>query len=556
MKKGSTMKKSSFIGGAFVATFGIVASKILGLLYVVPFHQIIGEKGGALYSYAYSLYNLFLSISTIGLPLAVSKLVSEYNALGYYNSKEKAYKIAMKVISVMSVVAFLLLFIFAPFLAKAIMGDITGGNTIEDITFVVRLCSLAIVFVAALCVVRGYLQGHKYITVTSISQVVEQFVRVAVLLGGSYAAIYIFHLTIKDAVGVAVFGACAGAIAALAYLLYKMKQSKELKPKEYEMSEAEKKLTDKQILKRLLTYSLPFVFISFITSSYDLVDTLTVVKTLVNTAGYSASAAEAVMSAMTTWGGKLTIIVTSVASGVTVSLIPNISSSFVKKDMKDVEHKINKAFQMVLYTTIPMATGLSLLAIPVWNVFYGPTEYGASVFEFTVYLAIFASMGMNSTIIMQSLNEYKMVFISLFVGFVWNAIMNVPMMKLCYHIGLPTYYGASIASMIGYVLSIGLCLWHINKKYHINYKETLKYFFHILFANIMMTLTILLFSNILPITVTGFMPSIGIIAFYTILGAIVFLGITHYDKTIDGVFGEVYIKNLLKKVPVIKKLVK
>lgn len=546
------LKKSSFIGGAFIATFGIVASKILGLLYVVPFHKIIGEQGGALYAYAYSLYNLFLSISTIGLPLAVSKLVSEYNALGYYNAKERAYKLAMKVISVMSVISFLLLFLFAPLLAKAIMGDVTGGNTIEDITFVVRVCSLAIVFVAALCVVRGYLQGHKFISATSMSQVVEQFVRVIVLLGGSYAALNLFHLAIRDAVGVAVFGACAGAIAALIYLLVKMKKSKDLKPKAYEMSEAEKQMTDKKILKQLLLYSLPFVFISFITSSYDLVDMMTVVKTLVAT-GFSAQDAESVMSAMTTWGSKLSIIVTSVASGVTVSLIPNIASSFVKNNMKDVEHKINKAFQMVLYTTIPMATGLSLLALPVWNVFYGSSAYGSNVFCFTVLLTIFCSMNMNSTIIMQSLNQYKIVFLSLFVGFIWNACMNIPMMKLCHQVGLPTYYGATIASMIGYVLSITISLTYIKKKFHIDYRETIRHFFHILTADILMILVIKGLNYFVPIQVTGFISSVLIIILYTIVGGIIYLGITYYDHTMMKIFGEKELKSILRKIPFFKK---
>lgn len=550
------MKKSSFIGGAFVATFGIVASKILGLLYVVPFHRIIGEQGGALYSYAYSLYNLFLSISTIGLPLAVSKLVSEYNALGYYQSKERAYKLAMKVISVMSVVAFLLLFIFAPMLAKAIMGDVTGGNTVEDITYVVRIVSFAIVFVAALCVIRGYLQGHKFIAATSMSQVVEQFVRVIVLLGGSYAALNIFHLALRDAVGIAVFGACVGAIAALIYLLIKMKKSNDLKPKEYELSEEEKQITDKQILKKLLMYSLPFVMISFITSSYDLVDTMTVVKTLVNTAHFSAADAESVMSAMTTWGSKLSIIVTSIASGVTVSLIPNISSSYVKNNMADVKHKINKAYQMVLYTTIPMATGLSLLALPVWNVFYGSAEYGSNVFCFTVLLTVFCSMNMNSTIIMQSLNEYKIVFVSLFAGFIWNASMNVPMMKLCYKIGLPTYYGATIASMIGYVLSVSICILFMKKKFHFDFKETLSHFFHILFADIIMILVIKLFNLFIPIQVSGFSKSLLVIIFYTILGAIVYFGITYFDKTLTKIFGEEELKKILKRIPLVKKLVK
>ena len=551
----SYLKKNNFIQGAFIATFGIVASKILGILYVVPFHDIIGEQGGALYGYAYNLYNLFLSISTIGLPLAVSKLVSEYNALGYYNSKEKAYRLAMKVISVMSVIAFLTLFIFAPFLARAIMGDITGGNTIEDITYVVRISSLAIVFVAALSVVRGYLQGHKYITPSSISQVVEQFVRVIVLLAGSYAALNIFHLALKDAVGVAVFGACAGAMAALLYLLWKIHKSKELKPKEYEMSEEEKQITDKQILKRLLMYALPFVFISFITSSYDLVDMLTVVKTLVNTSGFSAADAESVMSAMTTWGGKLSIIVTSVASGVTVSLIPNIASSFVKNNMKDVTRKINKAYQMVLYTTIPMATGLSLLAVPVWNVFYGHTEYGANVFCFTVLLTIFSSISMNSTIIMQSLNQYKVVFLSLLAGLIWNATMNVPMMNFCYYVGLPTYYGATIASMIGYAISTGISLYYLHHKFKISYKETFNCFLHVIVADLVMIFAILLVRNVIPINVYGMKESFFVIIFYAIFGALIYFGITTYDKTIDKIFGMAEIKRILKKIPLVKKLV-
>ncbi len=549
------MKKNNFIQGAFIATFGIVASKILGILYVVPFHQIIGEQGGALYGYAYNLYNLFLSISTIGLPLAVSKLVSEYNALGYYQSKEKAYRLAMRVISIMSVVAFLILFIFAPYLARAIMGDITGGNTVSDITFVVRIASLAIVFVAALSVVRGYLQGHKFITPSSISQVVEQFVRVIVLLAGSYAALNIFHLGLKNAVGVAVFGACAGAIAALLYLLWKIHKSKELKPKDYEMSEEEKKITDKQILKRLLLYALPFVFISFMTSAYSIVDMMTVVKTLVNTAGFSAADAESVMSVMTTWGSKLSIIVTSIASGVTVSLIPNIASSFVKKDMKDVTRKTNKAYQMVLYTTIPMATGLSLLAIPVWNVFYGPSEYGANVFCVTVLVSVFSSISMNSTIIMQSLNQYKVVFATLFTGLVWNASMNIPMMTLCYHLGIPAYYGAPIASITGYILSSGICLYYLNHKFKISYQQTLRHLIHILGANAAMIVVILLLNNVVPIDVVGFKQSIFLIVFYTLVGATVYFGITKFDKTIDQIFGMEEIKRFLRKIPFIKKLV-
>ena len=89
--KSSKLKKNSFLQGAFIATFGIVLSKILGMIYVIPFYSIIGEQGGALYGYAYNIYSIFLSISTAGIPLAISSITSEYNTLGSFANKEKLF---------------------------------------------------------------------------------------------------------------------------------------------------------------------------------------------------------------------------------------------------------------------------------------------------------------------------------------------------------------------------------------------------------------------------------------------------------------------------------
>ena len=84
------MKKSTFMQGAIIATLAIVISKILGIIYVIPFYSLIGEQGGALYGYAYSIYGLFLNLSTAGIPLAISKITSEYSALNQNYLKEKS----------------------------------------------------------------------------------------------------------------------------------------------------------------------------------------------------------------------------------------------------------------------------------------------------------------------------------------------------------------------------------------------------------------------------------------------------------------------------------
>ena len=109
------MKKNNFVQGAFIATIGIVMTKIIGILYVIPFYQIIGDKGGALYGYAYNIYNIFLNISYAGIPMAMSKIISEYNALGLYEDKKRAFKIGVKTAFILSVASFLILFISSMF---------------------------------------------------------------------------------------------------------------------------------------------------------------------------------------------------------------------------------------------------------------------------------------------------------------------------------------------------------------------------------------------------------------------------------------------------------
>ena len=184
MKQDKTMKKTTFVKGAFIVTLSIVITKILGILYVIPFHAVIGEKGGALYGYAYTIYLLFMSLSTAGIPLAISKIVSEYQTLGYYNAKDRAFIIGKKVALLFGFICFLVLMLFAPFIAKWILGDLTGGNTLEDVTFVVRVISSAILVVPLLSIYRGYFEGHRFMTPPSISQVIEQVVRVIIIVVG------------------------------------------------------------------------------------------------------------------------------------------------------------------------------------------------------------------------------------------------------------------------------------------------------------------------------------------------------------------------------------
>ena len=98
------MKKESFVKGTFIATLAIIITKIIGVIYVIPFYKIIGTQGGALYAYAYNVYQIFLSVSTAGIPIAISKLVSEYNTLEMVDAKNRVYKVGKKLLLFISLI--------------------------------------------------------------------------------------------------------------------------------------------------------------------------------------------------------------------------------------------------------------------------------------------------------------------------------------------------------------------------------------------------------------------------------------------------------------------
>ena len=526
------MKKNSFIGGAFIATFGIIIVKVIGLLYVIPFNMIIGEQGGALYGYGYNIYNLFLSISSAGFPFAISKLTSEYNALGYKKAVRDTYKIARKIILLISVVIFILLFIFAPQIGKLIIGDVTGGNTYEDIGFVIRMVSFAILVVPFLSVTKGFLQGHKFITPTSISQIIEQIVRVLIILLGSFLALKVFDSSLTTAVGIAVSGAFFGGVAAYLFLYYKLKKSNILK----ENIEEENIVSKKEIGLKILKYSIPFIIISLVYNMYNTVDMILVSRTMNSILKFPVSVTESVVSVFTTWGVKLNSILLAITTGLTTSLIPNIVNSYTKGDMDDVNNKFNKAIQCILLIIVPLTLFLSLLVKPVWTLFYGASTYGPIVYKVFVFAALFG--GFYSIVVntLQGLNKYKLVIGTVLLGLLINTVLDVPFMLLMNKLGYEVSYGAVIAAMIGYSTSIIISLIILNKKYGFKFIDTVKKLpgYIISWTAFIVVITILKF--IVPTDLTGRLVQIPILSVFGIISFGIYAIINYYNGNLTAIF--------------------
>lgn len=541
------MKKNSFMQGAFIATFGIVLSKILGIIYVIPFYAIIGERGGALYGYAYSIYAIFLGISQAGIPLAISKIISEYNVLGYYNAKKQTFKLGKKLLSLLGVGCFLIMFIFAKGIAILIIGNVAGGNTIEDITFVVRVISTAVLVVPILSIYRGYLQGNKFITPTSISQVLEQLIRVLLIIVGSYLSLKVFKLSLTTTVGIAVFAATAGALTSYFYLVDKTKKNKNILEKET-LKVDEPVVGNKEIITKILVYAFPFIMIDVFKSLINSVDVFMLVKVLVNGIGYTTAQAEAIMSVVSTWGLKINMIISSVATGLMVSLIPHLTASFVKQDMVDVKKKINQTLQWLLFFTIPMTFGISVLSYPIWTIFYGISEFGPSVYQYYVFVALATTLFTASVTILQLLKEYKQVFICLLMGLLTNALLNIPLLYAFDKIGLPAYYGSTTSTILGYVTCSYLALRYINKMYKISYEETIKRVINIFITTFVMIIILLVMKHFIPCTSTNRLINVLYVAIFSIIGAVTYFTIMFKSKLIYDIFGRGNIEKVISKI--------
>ena len=492
------MKKNSFFEGSFIATLGIVICKIIGLLYVIPFYALITTKGSVLYSFAYSIYTVFLSLSTSGIPIAMSKLISEYNSLEYYYTKEKVYKLGRNIIIILGTLFFIILMITAPSIAKFILGNnSSGGNTVEDVALVIRIISTALLIVPTLSVTKGYIQGHNIMTPTSISNVIEQIARVAVILIGCYVSLKIIGTEEKIAIGISVFAATIGAFLAYLYLLIKMKKNKKLFNKKEKIKEIEKKFTTKYLIKQIIYYALPFIIIDVLKSAYNLVDTVTITRTLTSL-GYTEEVTNLTFSTIATWGNKLSMIVISISMGITASLIPSLASDYVLKKQTEINKKVNQAIQLLLFITLPMTLGLCFLARDIWIIFYSYDSISIEVFQLFIFQAVTFSLFSILLNITQTTNNTKTTILTLLASFIGNALLNIPMMKLMHTFNLG-YQGASVSTLITQIIPIIFLLFFIKKKLKVNYKSTIINVTKITFSSLIMLLILFLLSLIYPI---------------------------------------------------------
>lgn len=461
------MKKNSLLEGTLVAYIIIITTKVLGAVYVIPFYKIIGTSGGVLYSYAYNVYNLFLNLSTSGIPTAVSIIVAEYSAMKLYNDKEKTIKIAYRFIGIVSTIAFVLMFVFAADIGKFFVGDIEGGTSIESIKLVVRTLSFCLLVIPYLSVTRGYLQGNRYVANSSLSQLIEQVVRVAVALVGAYVALNIINTPVPVGVAVALTGTVLGGAAALLYLQVKIHRNRE------EISEGftsieEATDSSKTIVKKIVTYAIPVIVVALAQNIYEMTDLKLLVKGLY-IVGFGAEKSELLGSVVITWAPKITVLLTALALSLCSSIVPFVVNSYVDKDFQGLNRNFNTAINTILLVEIPLAAVIIAFNKDVYYIFYGESPYGGLVTAVMAIVCIFFSLQLVINMMLQGMKRYKIVYINEFTGIIVNICLDIPIIILLDKVGLPPYIGSMFATITGVSTSLTIVMVSLKREFHFDY---------------------------------------------------------------------------------------
>lgn len=535
---------NQILKGTALLTGAAFISKFLGMIYVIPFNALVGQQGGALYYYAYNPYTILIGVSTVGIPMAMSKIVSKYNSMGQYDTSLKTFKMSMSLMLVTGVTAFVILYFSAEWFASRFVTDDEYGNSIEDVKQVIRMVSFALLIIPTMSIMRGFFQGNQRMEPTAVSQVVEQVVRIAFVLLSAFIVVQLYDGSIVLAVSLATFAAFIGALASWLTLGIFWKKQKHTLNEAVQPAEHQYDISHKTLAKELFSYAGPFVLVGIAIPLYQMVDSFTFNSAMADNG--LAEISETALSTINLYGHKLIIIPVTLATGLSLSIVPALTDSFTRQNRSKLLGEINQALQIILLLVIPAAVGLSALAYEAYGSLYGMEDIAltGSLLAWYAPIALFFALFTVTAAILQGINEQRFAVLSLFVGLVIKVSLNTVLIHAL------DAKGSILATALATGAAVVLNLWIIKRAIKFPFKQTLKrLLFMVVFSVVMgvvVLLTKYLFGFFLPFDesriAATIMLVIGVFA-----GAVVYLFLAYKSTLLDHVLGDTSILNKLKR---------
>ncbi|MDR2661058.1 MAG: polysaccharide biosynthesis protein [Lactobacillaceae bacterium] len=435
-------QNDELISGASWLAFGNLFSRILGAIYIIPWTIIIGANAtiaNGLFNMGYTIYALFLTIATAGLPNAISKLIAKHNFLNQQRTSLVLLGRGVKVSIYLGIISGLVMSALSP--------TLTAGR--EELLFVLWSLVPAVMIIPIISVLRGFFQGNNEMKVVAISEIVEQIARIIYIL---VTAVLILKKNSNDWQGVVIqstFAAFIGATISLIYLLVAFLRRRKKYILDAKISSDRLiHLQENGFVVSLLKQSLPFVIVGAAVTLFQLVDQYTYFPIMSHFWKLTDETLMITFARFNANANKIIMIIVPIASSIAITALPMVTRTLQTGNKEQVRNQIYNVFRLFFIVMFILGFGLYGISLPIYTVFYGNSDpnliTGGQIMQVTVIFSIFFAFYSVAAIVVQSINRDDEAMKSLLYGIIVKIVFQIPAIYLFKD------FGPQIASIIGF----------------------------------------------------------------------------------------------------------
>lgn len=429
------MSNKKFLKGAFILASAGLFAKFLGIFFKIPLQRLIHDEGMGLFGLPYPIYTVLLSVSIIGFPAALSKLISEKLAIGDHRGAKKIFNVSFLMLLVIGLASSATMLFGARLIIKLLRWPTEAYYSIIGL-------SLAPLFVSIMSAFRGYFQGLQIMTPTAISQIIEQIGRVVFGIGLAYIFI---SKGIGYAAGAASFGASAGAfLGALVLFIFFLRYHRQFPIVGGDGLHIRESTTT--IIRRVLWIAFPITIGAILSSVMGLIDSAIVLTKLLES-GYSVEGATILYGQLTGKAVTLMNVPLTFSMAMAASLVPAISESFSKNRLNELKEKASTGLKTTIIIALPASFGLAILSTQIVHLLWGRTEAGGEILRVLSINVLFIALAQTLTGILQGINKIFLPVRNLLIGVMVKMVVSNAL--LVTHLNI---IGTVIGSIVGYIV--------------------------------------------------------------------------------------------------------
>lgn len=448
-------KRQSFMKGAAILTASTLIVKILGLFFSIPLSNFIGDDGMSYFFTAYQIFAVFLTLSTAGLPVAVSRMVSTAYSQGRKKEADRVFFVAFWLFFAVGILGCAAMFFGAGWIADRLMANPGADKAIMAL-------APTMFFVSLMSALRGYFQGRSNMTPTAVSQTIEAVTKVVIGVG---LAVYILNQFGSDAwaaVG-AIIGVSISAFLGLGYLAaYKLRQSRRDRANRTDDPDELLSAPSGELLKSLLKFAVPITLGACFLNVLDLIGDSVLMNRLQFTAGFSEAQAQTMYTALCN-ARKYFDLPGAFVIPISTSLLPMLSGAVASHDQDSIDNITTLSLRVTLLISIPASVGMCLFSEPICGVLLaGRLEMAEAAAPLLAMLSI--AIAFNSTLyttnaILQSFGHPVIPVRNMAIGGVVKVVVSYVLN------GMPAVnvMGSAISTVVSYLLIMILNFLSIRK---------------------------------------------------------------------------------------------